>query len=88
MNRRAIQPVWYRTSTGKFVVQDGRARFEASTEALVQDLIDLDQGGEPLGHPQEKAIQTTALGIAESPLPFEPVHEWMTWMIQGNELSH
>jgi hypothetical protein len=88
MNKRMTQLFWYKTSTGRYVAKDSRARLDDSTVALVRDLLKEDRELEPARPPAQRSDPTIPLGIAESPLPFEAVHQWVTWAIRGNNHSH
>jgi len=88
MNAKKERPFWYMTSAGKYVARDRFAWLDPSTKALVRDLVEIQNELESGGEPEEKAIATHLLGISETPLPFEAVHVWMTWMVRGNDASH
>ncbi len=82
-NSRAL---WWKLSEGKFVANKLGVDLDSSTQALVRNLIEFDTASKAL---KEKAItDAPVVKLEKAPLPFEPIHEWMTWTMGGSKINH
>jgi len=78
--------LWWRLSEGRYVAHRFRIKLDAPTRALVRGMFDGDSLQRAL---ELESINTVEdLQIAKSPLPFEPIEEWLTWTMAGNNVNH
>lgn len=77
---------WWKLSEGKFVGREKDLPLDTPTQALIRGLIEFEHHSKTF---YKKSVNDiAALKIVETPLPFEPISEWMTWTVRGTEVSH
>lgn len=86
MKNKKTHALWWKTSEGKYIAQNDRAPLDTSTLALVFDFLGIERMTK--GFDKKAIPDIEVIRIVETPLPFEPIHEWMTWTMRGNEISH
>ncbi len=78
--------LWWKISKGRFVGNRLSKGLDIHTRALVRGLMEsevVSRAG------SDRAVnEDPPARIAETPLPYEPLHEWLTWTVGGNELNH
>lgn len=86
LTHKISRAVWWKISEGKFVTNQFGSLPDSSTNALIRDLIESETALRIL---REKAIsEMSDARIVEAPLPFEPIHVWLTWTMGGNKVDH
>ncbi len=84
MNKRNFV-LWWKVSEGKYVAHFSGAKLDSPTKALVRDLLTSEAISRAMQSRSANAV--SVLRIAESPLPFETIQEWMTWTMAGTEMN-
>jgi|GEM_PF-2739648 len=86
LTHKMSRAMWWKISEGKFVANQFGSLPDSSTNALIRDLVESETVLRIL---REKAIsETPDATIVEAPLPFEPIHVWLTWTMGGNKVDH
>lgn len=86
MTQNKSRALWWKLSEGKLVANKAGMDLDGSTQALVRDLAGLESASKAL---KEKASSDSpVVRLEEAPLPFEPIHAWMTWTMGGSKINH
>jgi hypothetical protein len=86
MTQSKSRALWWKLSEGKFVSNKLGVDLDGSTQALVHNLIEFETAAKAL---KEKVISDgPAVRLEKAPLPFEPIHEWITWTMGGSNVNH
>ncbi len=85
MTKKTVN-LWWKLKEGKYVAHETESRLDGTTRALVRDLITSEGISRALQG--RSGNVAAAIRIAETPLPFEPIQEWLTWTMAGKGTPH
>lgn len=84
MNKKSFV-LWWKISEGKYVAHESGAKLDSPTQALVRDLMTSEAISRAFQGKTGNAV--SIFRLAMSPLPFEPIQDWMTWTLPGSEIN-
>ncbi len=82
MEGRSTVPRWWKTSHGKFVIQNEQISLDSTTRALVQDFSDAGFAAKSL---RSATSSQEVFKLVRKRLEYKPVHQWLAWMMAGND---
>jgi hypothetical protein len=86
MTQGKSRALWWKFTEGKLVANEAGMDLDGSTQVLVRDLVEFETASKAL---KENAIpDSPAMRLEEAPLPFEAIHEWITWTMGGSKINH
>ncbi|MBZ5555063.1 MAG: hypothetical protein LAO21_20300 [Acidobacteriia bacterium] len=85
MTQSKSRALWWKLTEGRMVANKSGIDLDGSTQVLVHDLVEFETASKTL---KEKAISDSpTMRLEEAPLPFEAIHEWMTWTMGGSKIN-